>query len=183
MLGTEEALVEPMLLARDTMLLFRAFSMKSAGIKSIPGSVPKAGCDRAQGREGRPRAAAATQERGWRGPGAARAPTGVQAIVAVGRVHLRGAGGRRRHVSGAGAGAATRAPEPPAPRSSVGPRSSRHPRAAALLGPLPPPLAPALTRVRSPLPRPGAHPARPPRAPSRRAALRPRGTQIGRGHV
>lgn len=29
-LGTEEALVEPMLLARDTMLLFRAFSMKSA---------------------------------------------------------------------------------------------------------------------------------------------------------
>lgn len=84
--------------------------------KSVPGSVPNAGCDRAQGRERRSRAAAATHERGWRGPGAARAPTRVQAIVAVGRVHLRGAGGRRRHVSGAGAATAARAPEPPGPQ-------------------------------------------------------------------
>lgn len=85
MLGTEEALVEPMLLARDTMLPFRAFSMKSAGRRVSRGQCPTRGVTGPQGRERRSRTAAATHERGWRGPGAARAPTRVQAIVAVGR--------------------------------------------------------------------------------------------------
>lgn len=39
-LGTEEALVEPMLLARDTMLPLRAFSMKSAGRRASRGQCP-----------------------------------------------------------------------------------------------------------------------------------------------
>lgn len=174
-LGTEEALVEPMLLARDTMLPFRAFSMKSAGIKIVPGSVPSSGCDRARGREGHPRAAAATHGRGWRGPGTYRSPGHCRRRP---RPPARGRRAEETRQRGWG-GDAGLAPEPPAARSSFGPRSTRHPRAAAPPGPSPPPLAPAPTRARSrlPHPRPGAHPARPPRAPSRRAALRPRGTR------
>lgn len=174
-LGTEEALVEPMLLARDTMLPFRAFSMKSAGIKIVPGSVTNSGCDRAQGREGHPRAAAATHGRGWHGPGTYRSPGHCRRRPrppARGRraeeTRQRGWGGDRGPRPGAlpppGARSARGAPAPPEPRLR---RGLRHR------------LARALTRAPSlpPYPQSGAHPARPPRAPSRRAALRPRGTR------
>lgn len=170
-LGTEEALVEPMLLARDTMLPFRAFSMKSAGIKIVPGSVPSSGCDRARGREGHPQAAAATHGRGWRGPGTYRSPGHCRRRP---RPPARGRRAEETRQRGWG-GDAGLAPEPPAARSSFGPRSTRHPRAAAPPGlhhrpsprhrlvPAPASHAPgpALTLPGRHEPRPGAPPCAP----------------------
>lgn len=145
--------------------------------KRVPGSAPRAGCDRAQGREGRPRAAAATHDRGWRGPGTYQSP---------GHCHRRPrppARGRRAEETrqrGWGGDRGPRPGAPPAPRSFGRPEEPPPPPSAAPPGPVaaaPRPGADSCPLPAPPCPRPGAHPARPPRAPSRRAALRPRGTR------